>query len=111
MAYRATAPVLTEQQSIAVILESEVSIIQCMADLFCNELVADILAIPANTSAPTVEELQRVSQVLKNIMCGYTIKENSIAEVIKALAKKQAADMGINPCELKCKHHKDEKCC
>ncbi|WBW95656.1 hypothetical protein [Oceanirhabdus sp. W0125-5] len=88
MAFPAQTPVLTDEQSIDVIIESEVSIIQCMAELFCNTLIEDI------TLLSTIE---KQAAVLKKIMCGFTAKENAIAAVVAASAKKDAADKGIDP--------------
>ncbi|MBU3192440.1 hypothetical protein [Clostridium algidicarnis] len=99
MAFPAITPVLTDEESINVILESEVSIVQCMADLFCNTLVPDL---------KDEEDIDKKLRLFKDIMCGYTAKENSIAAVVRASAKKRAADLGIDPREIcDCKFKKD----
>lgn len=99
MAFPALTPTLSDEQSMNVIMESEVSILQCMADLFCNVLVDDIIALG---TTPTVSEIEKQAATLKQIMCGFTTKENAIAAVVAAAAKKNAADLGINPCDLCC---------
>jgi hypothetical protein len=101
MAFPALTPTLTDEESMNVIMESEVSIIQCMADLFCNVLVDDIIAL-ATPITPTVSEIDKQVSTLKQIMCGFTTKENAIAAVVGAAAKKNAADLGVNPCDLCC---------
>ncbi|WBW96571.1 hypothetical protein [Oceanirhabdus sp. W0125-5] len=93
MAFPAQAPVLTDEQSIDVIIESEVSIIQCMADLFCNTLINDIALLPT---------IEKQTAVLKKIMCGFNAKESAIAAVVGASAKKSAVDLGIDPSLVNC---------
>ncbi|MCM1989230.1 hypothetical protein [Oceanirhabdus seepicola] len=93
MAFPAQVPVLTDEESIDVIIESEVSIIQCMADLFCNTLIEDISLLTT---------IDKKAAVLKKIMCGFTAKESSIAAVVGASAKKSAADMGVDPAKVNC---------
>ena len=98
MAYPVNAPTLSDIQSIDVIMEAEASIVQCMASLFCNTLVGDIVNLRAELELGVEEQIS----LLKTIMCGYTAKENAIASVIAASAKKSAVDAGINPCDLCC---------
>ena len=93
MAFPVDAPLLTDEQSIDVIIESEVSIIQCMANLFCNYLIDDIA---------TLDTIEKQTATFKQIMCGFTAKESAIAAVVAASAKKDAADQGIDPKEINC---------
>lgn len=78
-------------QNTDALIEAEAAILQCMADLFCNTLVPDL---------KDEEDIDGKLRLFKDIMCGYTAKENSIAAVVRASAKKRAADLGIDPREL-----------
>jgi len=97
----AVAPLITSDlQAVNAIVEAETNIIQGMADLFCNNLVAKLEAIVATPGAPTTDEVQKQVANFKKIMCGYTAKENAIASVISAATRKEAADLGISPSEI-----------
>ncbi|MGG5460530.1 hypothetical protein [Clostridium sp. B9] len=87
MAYPANPPVLTNQQSIDVIIESEASILQGLNDLYCNDFVVDILA-----SGDTPEnQLTAMSNILNIMAC----KECTIAKILSAASKVLVVDKGI----------------
>ncbi|WP_244834187.1 hypothetical protein [Clostridium sp. BJN0001] len=88
-------PTHSDLASVRSIIESEVNIVQGMADLFCNHLVESLKDVVSET--PTADEVEKQISYLKKILCGYTSKENSVATVIAAATKKEAADLGISP--------------
>jgi hypothetical protein len=96
----ATPATLTDSQSIQVIMDSEANILQGMNYLFCNVLVERLQSITG--TPPTVDQVETQIADLRKILCGYTAKENAIANVIAAVTKKEAADLGISP-DVVCK--------
>jgi hypothetical protein len=98
----AQSTALTDLDSIRIIMDAEANILEGMADLFCNVLVGRMRSIVATETAPTANEVERQVSDLKKILCGYTAKENAIANVIAAVTKKEAADLGISP-DVVCK--------
>lgn len=79
MAYPATAPVLTNQQSIDVIVESEASILQDLNELYCVDFVDGILTDATLTDE---DKLNAMSAVLNTMAC----KECTIANILESAA-------------------------
>lgn len=90
---------LSDEVAIQSIIESEAKILKCMAKYFCfdNGVMSTLDA--AETPSEKLE-------LLKPILAAYTDKENSIACVLQAAAKKLAVDKNILPCELTCSKDK-----
>lgn len=91
-----TSAKYTDKDSIKAIVEAESNIIDCMAAFFSSTNGAiDLLG--------SVDSLEERSQLFNQLLSSYADKENSVAYVIKASAKKLSADKGI--------HHNKIDCC
>lgn len=91
MSYPITAPVLTTQQSIDSIVQSEAIILQDLNDLFCTDFVGGLLA--SGTTIPAVEQFAIIRGVLNTMAC----KECTIANILQAAAKVISVENGILP--------------
>ncbi|WP_461207056.1 hypothetical protein [Clostridium sp. DL1XJH146] len=93
----ALEPILTDPESMDVIMEAEAGVVQGMSWFLYNTVVPGLEALVAVPATPTAEEVQDQVAKIKTILCGYTAKECAMAELIKAVAKKTAVDNGIDP--------------
>ncbi|MGL4656015.1 MAG: hypothetical protein ACRCWM_09030 [Sarcina sp.] len=97
MAYlpNTTTNLFPDEAAVQAILDAEAGILDCMAEYFCspNGVVGII------NSAGTVPEKLIL---LNSILGAYANKENSIACVLQASARKIAADSNVLPCKLSC---------
>lgn len=88
MAFPVTPPVLTQDQSIVAITESESGIVQCMADFLCNQILPEI---------KLVTDVENQVELSKSLLNAYACKENSVAEVVESLANTIWASKGLVP--------------
>lgn len=93
-------------ESMEVIMAAIANELKGLAWLFCNVLKPSLEKTV--TDPRDINQIKEQLSLLKSILCGYTVKEKAIADIIKAVAKKEAADLGVSPhkvCEcLKCKN-------
>ncbi|CCJ33233.1 hypothetical protein [Caloramator australicus] len=95
-----------ELESMEVIMAAIANELKGLAWLFCNVLKPSLEKTV--TDPDDINQIKEQLSLLKSILCGYTVKEKAIADIIKAVAKKEAVDLGVSPnkvCEcLKCKN-------
>lgn len=84
-----------DELAVQAIIDAEAGILDCMAQYFCSTGgVIDIVKAGTDFSEKLV--------LLNSVLGAYANKENSIACVLQASAKKLAADNNILPCKLSC---------
>lgn len=90
MAFSPVATETSDKTSVQSILESEAGILSGMAEFFCstNGVVDKIQNTP---------DVKDKLIILDSILPAYTNKENSVAEVLHAAAKKLTADNNVLP--------------
>lgn len=94
MAYPLPSPLpattLTNQESLDSIVQSEASILQGLNQLYCEEFVADLLAIPTADPKPE-DRLLIMASILDLMAC----KECTVANVISAVSEVLSVDKGL----------------
>lgn len=88
MAYPAADPVLSNQQSIDVIVESEASILQGLNQIYCQEFVTGLLN---DLTMSAEDKLIVMGNVLNTMAC----KECTIANILESAAEFIAVDKDL----------------
>lgn len=85
-------------ESMEAIMAAIANELKGLAWLFCNILKPSLEQTVTNPD--DINQIKEQISLLKSILCGYTVKEKAIADIIKAVAKKEAADLGISPFDV-----------
>jgi hypothetical protein len=93
----AVLPVLTDPESMDVIMEAEANVVQGMAQFLCSTFVPSLQEIVVTPAEPTVNQVTEQVAAIKTLLCGYVAKECAMADLVKAIAKKTAVDNGVDP--------------
>lgn len=102
MALLADEPKLTEENSISNIMDTEIAVLENMAVLINKDIAPNLLTIVEGDRKPGIPDIETLVIAFKKIMCGFAMKEESIACIINAITKLLAVKRGISPCDLEC---------